>query len=209
MRSALHAEQEDLKKLDRHLEAFRRKAVAATASVYGAIRRKDPKALSALLKKGADPDIACPDGSGIHDFVERTGDAELRRTFEELSGFRDLMRLLTDMGREGRLTEAADLGARCREEPACGLSFLIENPTAGFRDELSPVDFESRAKALAMFEMGYGWQGSQSFVTLLAYRHRGDNQIFDWILCNTSGWHYAKGKRSLEEFERDLGELYE
>ena len=209
LRNTLNAEQQDLIKLDRHLEAYRRKAVAATASVCGAIRRKDPKALSALLKKGADPDIACPDGSGIHDFVERTGDAELRRTFEELSGFRDLMRLLTDMGREGRLTEAADLGARCREEPACGLSFLIENPTAGFRDELSPVDFESRAKALAMFEMGYGWQGSQSFVTLLAYRHRGDNQIFDWILCNTSGWHYAKGKRSLEEFERDLGELYE
>ena len=209
LRRALHAEQQDLKKLDQHLEAYRRKAVAATASVCGAIRRKDPKALSALLKKGADPDVVCSDGSGIHDFVERTGDAELRGTLEELSGFRDLMRLLTDMGREGRLAEAADLGARCREEPACGLSFLIENPTAGFRDELSPVDFESRAKALAMFEMGYGWQGSQSFVTLLAYRHRGDNQIFDWILCNTSGWHYAKGKRSLEEFERDLGELYE
>ena len=176
LRSALHAEQQDLKKLDQHLEAYRRKAVAATASVCGAIRRKDPKALSALLKKGADPDIACPDGSGIHDFVERTGDAELRRTFEELSGFRDLMRLLTEMGREGRLTEAADLGARCRAEPACGMSILIENPTAGFRDELSPVDFEARAKALAMFEMGYGWQGSQSFVTLLAYRHRGDNR---------------------------------
>lgn len=209
LRSALHAEQQDLKKLDQHLEAYRRKAVAATASVCGAIRRKDPKALSALLKKGADPDIACPDGSGIHDFVERIGDAELRRTFEELSGFRDLMRLLTKMGREGRLTEAADLGARCSAEPTSGMSILIENPTAGFRDELSPVDFEARAKALAMFEMGYGWQGNQSFVTLLAYRHRGDNQIFDWILCNTSGWHYAKGKRSLEEFERDLGELYE
>lgn len=208
LRSALHAEQQDLKKLDQHLEAYRRKTVAATASVCGAIRRKDPKALSALLKKGAYPDVACPDGSGIHDFVERSGDAELRRTFEEFSGFSDLMKLLTNMGREGRLAEAADLGARCREEPACGLSILFENPTAGFRDELSPLDFEARARALAMFEMGYGWQGSQSFVTLLAYRHLGDNRIFDWILRNTSGWHYAKGKCSLDEFESDFGELY-
>lgn len=209
MRCALHAEQEDLKKLDRHLEAFRRKAISATASAYGAIRRKDLKALFALLKKGADPDVACPDGSGIHDFVEKTGDEAFRGAFEELLGFRDLMRLLTQMGREGRLAEAADLGAHCRAEPASGLSILFENPTAGFRDELSPVDFEARAKALAMFEMGYGWQGNQSFVTLLAYRHRGDNRIFDWILRNTSGWHYAKGKSSLQEFESDLGGLYE
>lgn len=207
-RNALHAEQQDLKKRDQHLEAYRRKAVAATASVCGAIRRKDPKALSALLKKGADPDVACPDGSGLHDFVEKTGDAELRRTFEECLGFRNLMRLLTQMGREGRLAEAADLGVGCRVSPACGLSILFENPTAGFRDELSPEDFEARAKSLAMFEMGYGWQGSQSFVALLGYRHRGDNRLFDWILRNTSGWHYAKGKCSLEEFERDLGELY-
>ena len=207
LRSALHAEQDDLKKLDRHLEAYRRKAVAATASVCGAIRRRDPKALSALLKKGADPDVACPDSSGIHDFVEKTGDEALRRIFKEFLGFRDLMKLLTKMGREGRLAEAADMGARCREEPACGLSVLIENPTAGFRDELSPVDFEARAKALAMFEMGYGWQGSQSFVTLLGYRRLGENRLFDWILRNTSGWFYAKGKRSLEEFERNLGGL--
>ncbi len=204
LRNALHAEQQDLKKLDQHLEAYRRKAVAATASVCGAIRRKDPKALSALLKKGADPDVACPDGSGIHDFVEKTDDEALRRTYEEFLGFRDLMRLLTEMGREKHLAEAADLGARCRDELACGLSILFENPTAGFRDELSPVDFEARAKALAMFEMGYGWQGSQSFVTLLAYRHLGDNRLFDWILRNTSGWYYAKGKSSLEEFERDF-----
>ena len=209
LRNVLHAEQEDLKKLDQHLEAYRKRAVAATASVCGAIRRKDPKALSALLKKGADPDVACPDGSGIHDFVEKTGDEALRRTFEEFLGFRDLMKLLTKMGREGRLAEAADLGARCRAEPSCGMSILIENPTAGFRDELSPEDFEARAKALAVFEMGYGWQGRQSFVTLLAYRHLGGNRLFDWILCNTSGWHYAKGKGSLEEFERDLGGLYE
>jgi hypothetical protein len=209
LRSALHAEQQDLKKLDRHLEAFRRKAIAATVSVCGAIRRKDPKALSALLKKGADPNVACPDGSGIHDFVEKSGDAALRRTFEEFIGFRDLMKLLTEMGREGRLAEAADLGARCRAEPTRRMSILIENPTAGFRDELSPVDFEARAKALAMFEMGYGWQGSQSFVTPLAYRRLGDNRLFDWILRNTTGWHYAKGKGSLEVFERDLGGLYE
>ena len=209
LRSALHAEQQELKNLDRHLEAFRRKAVAATSSVCGAIRRKDPKALIALLKKGADPDIACPDGSGIHDFVEKTGDEALRLIFEEVLGFMDLMKLLTNMGRKGRLAEAADLGARCRAEPTSGMSILIENPTAGFRDALSPVDFEARAKALAVFEMGYGWQGNQSFVTLLAYRHREDNRLFDWILRNTTGWHHAKGKGSLEEFERDLGELYE
>lgn len=208
IRDLLHAEQEDLKKLDRHLETFRRKAVAATASVCGAIRRRDPKALSALLKKGADPDVTCPDGSGIHDFIEKTGDAELRRTFEDVLGFRNLMKLLTQMGREGRLVEAADLGARCRDGTACGLPILIDNPTAGFRDELSPVDFEARAKGLAMFEMGYGWQGSESFVTLLSYRHRGNNRIFDWILRNTSGWHYARGKRSLEEFESEFGDLY-
>lgn len=208
LRDALHTEQQDLKKLDQHLEAYRRKADVATASVCGAIRRKDPKALSALLKKGADPDVVCPDGSGIHDFVEMTGDEALRQTFEEVLGFRNLMKMLTEKGREGRLTEAADLGASCRAESACGLSILFENPTAGFRDKLSPQDFEARAQALVVFEMGYGWQGSQSFVTLLAYRHRGDNRIFDWILRNTSGWYYAKGKGSLEEFERDLGELY-
>lgn len=118
------------------------------------------------------------------------------------------MKLLTQMGSEGRLPEAADLGARCRSGAIKGISVLAENPTAGFRDELSPADFEARAKGLAMFEMGYGWQGSQSFVALLAYRHRGDNRMFDWILRNTSGWYYAKGKRSLEEFESDFGELY-
>jgi hypothetical protein len=25
--------------------------------------------------------------------------------------------------------------------------------------------------------------------------------LFDWVLRNTSGWHYARGKKSLEEFE--------
>ena len=73
----------------------------------------------------------------------------------------------------------------------------------------SRLALELTGVAVLIALAGYGWQGSQSFDTLLAYRHRGDNQIFDWILCNTSGWHYAKGKRSLEEFERDLGELYE
>ncbi len=208
-RNALHVEQEELKKLDRHLEAFRRKASAATASVCGAIRRKDPKALAALIRKGADPDVHCPDGVGIHDFVERAGDEELRRVLEEFMGFRDLMKLLTAMGREGRFTDAAALGTHCSTESTIGMSILIESTTTGFRDNLSPEDFEDRAKALAMFEMGYGWQGSQSFVTLLAYRHLGDNRLFDWILRNTSGWYYAKGKGSLEEFESDFGELYE
>jgi hypothetical protein len=208
IRDALLVEQEDLKKLDRHLEAFRRKAAAATASVCGAIRRRDHKALSALLKKGADPDVICPDGSGIHDFVNKTGDEQLIQTVEAYVGFRNLMKLLTDLGNEGRFAEAADLGARCRSGAIKGISVLAENPTAGFRDELSPEHFEARAKGLAMFEMGYGWQGRQSFVTLLAYHHRGDNRMFDWILRNTTGWYYAWRKRSLEEFESDFGELY-
>ena len=204
-RDEQHAEEMEALDLERHVEAFRRKAQAASASICGAIRRKDAKAIAGLLRKGAGPDVRCPDGATVRSFVEASENEELRRILDELSAFEDLMQLLTEIGREGRFAEAVELGARCRNEQTSGVSILSEDATAAFRCPLSHKDFEARAKALAMFEMGYGWRGRQSFVSLLAYRRQGVNPVFDWVLRNTSGWHYAKGMNSLEAYESRLG----
>lgn len=197
----LRREASEVPKIERHLEAFRRKAKDATNSVCGAIRRKDARAVAALLRKGADPDIVCPDGNTVTGFAEAAGNEELLRTLEESLGFHSLMRELTAMGYEERFVDAVELGRRCRNDLPSGISTLIEDTSAGFRDEMSPDDFNARAKALAMFEMGFGWQGDKSFVALLAYQPQGDNRLFDWVLRNTSGWHFAKGRRSLSEFQ--------
>lgn len=55
VQNELHVEEMEVHKLERHLEAFRGKAEAATASICGAIRRRDAKAIVGLLNKGPIP----------------------------------------------------------------------------------------------------------------------------------------------------------
>jgi hypothetical protein len=70
----------------RHVEAAGRHAVKATQVLFNAVRRKDVKAVAALLAKGADPSVCGPDGRSVMNLAVELGNVGIIEMLREASG---------------------------------------------------------------------------------------------------------------------------
>lgn len=69
----------------RHIEAAHRNAAKATQGLYNAVRRKDVKAVIALLANGADPAVCGPDGRSVEALALELGNEDIIEMLREAS----------------------------------------------------------------------------------------------------------------------------
>jgi len=63
--------------------SFQTRSIKATRNLPNAIRRGDIKAVQSLIALGADPSVASPDGTSLHDYAIALGHTHIAELIRE------------------------------------------------------------------------------------------------------------------------------